>query len=228
MDEKLNRIITAMLCEDGRTPEEAASVRAKAIDMLAKRGYTEDDLTDMSKPELVEERIQANRMTWHVATRICVSIAQVTGTRVVISDIMSKSYNKTDRKWVNFLGYKPDTEWALWLMDHLMNEAKRQRVAAGIPSGKPAEDFMAAFGSAVYKRLNNLLEATMERRADNMPVPAEVNAFYKEKYPFTSLSRSGGRKMSNAEAAAAGREAGRQASLGRPVGGSSTGPRLLT
>lgn len=225
--DRLRKIVEALLNDNGRTPEEAELAHQKAAELMLEAGLSEEELLQ-DDVEMLRETLEASRREWLVAGRVMVAVARLSACRAYYEDVRHpRTGRRTDRKRVNFCGYGPDVENARWLYSHLVEEGLRLLKQSGPMERREKDDFLVAFASSLSVRMNDLADR-MDVAREEQGVPdgqslvvdrdAAVDEWMKTEL---GLSLASGRSVSrrgSADAFAMGREAASGVSLGRPVG----------
>lgn len=226
-DERTKAMIAALLSDEGRTEAEMEAARRQAAKLMARHGFTEEDVLredrDMKRADL-----EIGRHEWIVAKFIGAAVARLTGTQSWVQDLRASTGRRSDRKRYTFAGYRPDVEQAEWLMETVMTAAKGgSRVYKG---DRAKSDFLAAFAVTVSRRISALcteLQEVRETQGSTALVvvkEANVRSYVEDLGVRLRDGRSGGRSIHDAAAASAGRAAGERVGLGRPIG---SGPLAL-
>ena len=221
-DSKLKRIIDALMNDNGKTPEEAATNRAKAAAILAKKGINLEDLVD--EDSMTRETTEATRSEAIIQKFVNVNLAKMTRTKTWMSNCYTSRGRRSDRKKFHFAGLKPDVEWAEWLSSHIVQYGIT--ASKGQKGNRAREDFLKAYAWEVSGRMQQIIdqmETVIETEGTGSDLIALNNAVdeYVEKLVgrlHTTGSRS---SIKDANAMAAGSAAGKQVGFGRPVGGSN-------
>ena len=223
-EEKARRIVSALLNDAGRTPEEAAAAAQKAAEIMLEHGLTPEDLED-PKAQVGVTRSEATRHEWLLVKFLMVPVADMTGCRAWYGDIWTPRGGRTDRKAYNFAGYGPDVENAVWLMGTLLRAAKDGARAFGFSKDPERSSYLVGFAAEAQKRIMAVVES-MDRAQNALPsamalVESKAGAIDEHLKGLglkLGRSRTSGSHVGG-DAGEAGREAGRHVALGRPVGG---------
>ncbi len=224
--DRLRNVVEALLNDSGRTLQEAALARKKAAQLMLDAGVTEAELLS-EDADMLLEAVETGRREWLVAGFIMLRVARLSGCRTYCESLLTKAGRRSDRKRVNFAGYRSDVENAEWLLRHLLEAAKGALRLSGFETNRQKEDMLVSFGATVAERLDDLADAMdvarEEREAHGGKYLVEVRDAKVDEF-MTSLdldlytSKSYGRYCGQ-DASAAGKAAGNAVSLGRPVDG---------
>lgn len=216
-DDRMKAVIAALLETDGRTPEEAASARAKAAKLMAKHDLTEEEVL-ADNPDLVGLATEVSRYEWIVTQVVSYRIAKLTGTVGHYHSCYGKGWTRrSDRKRQVFSGYRPDVEHAAFLLHSILEQAK---VGARAVKGSTAKTaYLRAFGNTVSRRLRDLTDTVEEVRTDtqNALVVKKEAIIYDFVGPL-GKEREIKPRAYDEFAAQKGREDGRNAKLRRELG----------
>lgn len=219
-DGKLKRIIDALMNDNGKTPEEAATNRAKAAAILAKKGINLEDLTDDS--QMTRETTEASRAEAIIQKFVNVNLAKMTRTKTWMSNCYTARGRRSDRKKFHFAGLKPDVEWAEWLSKHIVQFG--MTASKGQGTSRAREDFLKAYAWEVSHRMEQIIDQmdeVIETEGTGSDLITLNNAVEEYVQSIVGPLRSNNSRSSikDAGAMAAGAEAGRKVGFGRPVGG---------
>jgi len=224
--DRLRTIVAALLNDAGRTPQEAELARKKAAELMLDAGVTEAELL-AEDADMLLEALDIGRRDWLVAKYISMRVARLSGCRTWYEDLRTSKGRRSDRKKVNFAGYRPDVENAEWLLEHILKAGKDAVRASGLKENREKEDMLSVFGATVARRLDEVADAMEVAREETgvragrdlvLVRDAKVDDFVEEQGVSLRDANTRGRDRVRANAAAAGREAGENVSLGRPVG----------
>jgi hypothetical protein len=222
--ERLKRIVEALLNETGRTPEEAASARKKAAQLMLDAGVTEADILS-GDANLVLEHLEASRRDWLVAKFCMTSVARLSGCKSYFEKVRSAYGTRSDRRRVKFAGYGPDVDNAVWLLDNILREGHKALGLSGLTANRAKEDFLAAFGARLRDRIEDLADAMDTAREERTSYgstslvevkDADIDAFLKLKGVVLANSK-GKRRSIGLNAWEKGQSAADKVALGRPV-----------
>ena len=227
--EDMTRIIAALLEEAGKTEAEQEQTRKLAAKLMEKHGLTEEDVKKKDR-DMLRADLEIGRHEWIMAKYFGSAIAKLTGTQSWRQDLRASTGRRSDRKKWTFAGYRPDVEQADWLMKTLLEAGTRG--AKAYKGDRAKSDFLASFAAVVMRRVNELteeLETVRETSGSTDLVvvkEANVNSYVADELGVRlATGRTRGRGLQDASASAAGRKAGAEVSLRRPVGGS--GPKMI-
>lgn len=226
---RIKEIIAALLSTEGRSEAEIEASQLQAAKLMAKHGLTEAEVL-ADNPDLLQDNTGIGRHEWIVAKFIMGPLEKLTGTKVYFEILPTKNGKRSDRKTIQFAGYRPDCEQAFWLFETIMEYGLEG--ALEFKGDKAKSDFLAGFGVTVAKRIRELTDKLDEVRGETgtalvVTKEAVVDDFLKTQGIHLTRTANGGRRVSDGNALEAGREAGKKVSLSRPVEGGSSGPILL-
>lgn len=228
-DERTKALIAALLSEDGRTEAEMEAAKRQAAKMMAKHGLTEADVLREDR-DMLRADLEIGRHDWIMTKFVGAAIAALTGTKCWRMDLAASTGRRSDRKRWTFAGYRPDVEQAEWLMETVLEAGKR--AARPYKGDRAKSDCLAAFAATVARRIHDLAEELDGvRAAEGSTELVVTKAANVDSYVADELGvrlqdgRSRGRGIRDQGAASAGRKAGAEVSLARPVGG--CGPLAL-
>jgi hypothetical protein len=223
--DRLRKIVGALLNDTGRTPQEAKLARNKAAQLMLDAGVSEAELLS-EDADMLLETLDIGRREWLVSKFIMTRVARLSGCRSYVMDLRSAAGRRSDRKRVHFAGYRPDVENAEWLMAHLLAAATSAVRQSGMKTNRQKEDMLVAFGGTVARRLDELADAmTVVREEQDFTSgqylvevrDAKVDKFMKDDLGLELVMSQHRGRSTGLEASEAGKAAGRAVALGRPV-----------
>lgn len=234
--DRLRKLVEALLHGTWGTPEEEASARRKAAELMLSAGVTTEELLN-SGHKIMRQYGEVGRREWNVAKYVFTPVARLSGCRAYSADLASKKTGgRTDRKGITFAGYGPDVENAIWLFNSLLRQADQMLRGIGLPaSSAQGKDALAAFGSRVAGRIDELADSMDAVREERRALDAdralavvdkedEILRFLRENGVVLQRTHTGTRHF-HGDAVALGRSAADRATLGRSV--AAGGPTML-
>lgn len=219
----MKRIVAALLEDEGRTEAETQTARKLAAKLMAKHGLTEEDVLREDR-DMLRADLDIGRHDWIMTKFVGAAVADLTGTGCWRMDLAASTGRRSDRKRWTFAGYRPDVEQAEWLMGTILDAGKRG--ARPYKGDRAKSDFLASFAATVARRIRELareLDDVREHEGSTALVvtkAANVDSYVTDELGVRLQDgRSRGRGIRDHGAATAGRKAGAEVSLSRPVGG---------
>lgn len=231
--DRLKTIVAALLNDAGRTPEEAELAKKKAAQLMLQAGVTQEELL-AEDADMLLEMIDIGRREWLVSKYVATRVARLSGCQTYYEKMYTSQGRRSDRKKVHFAGYRPDVENAQWLFNHIIEASKRAVKASGLKENREKEDMLTTFAVTVAMRLNDIADAMdTAREEEGVPVgndlvlvrDAKIDDFLKDQGVQLATAHNRPRGEVGLNAAEAGRKAGSEVSLGRPIEGN--GPLAL-
>jgi hypothetical protein len=221
--EDLKRIIAGLLKTEGRTEAEIAAFRRKAAKMMHSLGLTEEEVR-AEDPDMFQSCTQITRFDWIISQLVMSPIESLTDTKCWYRVLRTASGKRSDRKQVNFAGYRSDVDQATWLFRHILEQAKIG--ARGVSGTRERNSYLVGFGAAVRSKIHDLAASLAEVRNEVQGTGTDlvllekaqvVAAFLETVAPGLARDKSKGTQARNRAAAQAGARDGKVVSLGRGV-----------